>query len=510
MADSMKGAYPAPPFQEGLDWINTGGKSLTLADLRGKVVLLDFWTYGCINCMHIIPVLHQLEDKYANDLVVVGVHSGKYTEERITANIRTATWRLGVKHPVVNDRHFRTWRSYNVQAWPTVVLVRPDGQYIGQHSGEFTFDDFDKVIGTAVETYTKLGMMSAAPLHFTPDPEPVPPVPTGLRFPGKVLADPVNSRLFISDTANHRVLVASVSGDGTSALVTSVLGSGVAGFQDGTFSDAMLNHPEGLALQENILFIADKDNHSIRAANLTSGTIETIAGTGTIGHPRQGGVDKEVSLNSPWDVLESDNYLYIAMAGMHQIWRLILSTGRIDPFIGSGRENLDDGLHKSATLAQPSGLTTDEQLLFFADAESSAVRASDFSPDGYTQTLVGAGLFDFGDRDGPGLEARLQHCLGVAYHNGAIYVADAYNCKIKRIDLATKTCTTVLGSGQLGDMYEPGGLSVWEGQNGETTRLYIADTNNHRLLQSVVDKAGNLLPPIPVTITFAPEAVSGE
>ena len=176
---------------------------------------------------------------------------------------------------------------------------------------------------------------------------------------------------------------------------------------------------------------------------------------------------KDVSLNSPWDVLESDNYLYIAMAGTHQIWRLILSTGRVEPFIGSGRENLDDGPHKSATLAQPSGLTTDEQRLFFADAELSAVRASDFSPDGYTQTLVGAGLFDFGDRDGSSLEARLQHCLGVAYHDGAIYVADAYNCKIKRVDLATKMCVTVLGSGEPGDLYEPGGLSCGRGKTAK-------------------------------------------
>jgi thiol-disulfide isomerase/thioredoxin len=508
MADGMKGAYPAPPFQEGLDWINTGGKALTLADLRGKVLLLDFWTYGCINCMHIIPVVRQLEEKYANELIVVGVHSGKYIEERVTENIRTATWRLGVEHPVVNDRHFRTWRSYNVQAWPTVVLVSPDGRYIGQHSGEFTFEDFDKVIGAAVDTYSKAGMMSAEPLHFPLDPEPTPASRDGLHFPGKVLADPVHGRLFISDTANHRVLVTNLSQDGASASVVSIIGNGTAGFKDGAFGDAMLNHPEGLALQENTLFIADKDNHSIRAANLASGTLETIAGTGTIGHRGEGGIGRDVSLNSPWDVLESDNYLYIAMAGTHQIWRLILSTGRVEPFIGSGRENLDDGPHKSATLAQPSGLTTDEQRLFFADAESSAVRASDFSPDGYTQTLVGAGLFDFGDRDGSGLEARLQHCLGVAYHDGALYVADAYNCKIKLVDLATKTCVTVLGSGEPGDLYEPGGLSVWEGQDGANARLYIADTNNHRLLKSVIDDAGTLLPAIPVTLTFASGAAT--
>jgi thiol-disulfide isomerase/thioredoxin len=500
MAASIKGAYPAPPFQEGLDWINTGGKALTLADLRGKVVLLDFWTYGCINCMHIIPVVRQLEEKYANELVVIGVHSGKFIEERTTENIRTATRRLGVAHPVVNDRAFRTWRAYNVQAWPTVVLISPDGQHIGQHSGEFTFEDFDKVIGAAVETYGKAGLMSAEPLHFPLDPAPEPAAQSLLRFPGKVLADPAHGRLFIADTAHNRVLVAKVGADGTSARLESVIGSGTAGLRDGAFGEAMLNHPEGLALQESTLFIADKENHSIRAANLDDGTLETIAGTGTIGHSREGGVGKDVSLNSPWDVLESDNYLYIAMAGAHQIWRMILSTGKVAPFIGSGRENVDDGPHKSATLVQPSGLTTDEQRLFFADAESSAVRASDFSPDGYTQTLVGAGLFDFGDRDGTGLEARLQHCLGVGYHDGALYVADAYNCKIKRIDLATKECVTVLGSGEPGDLYEPGGLSVWEGLDGTGARLYVADTNNHRVLCTPIAEDGTLKAPVAVSL----------
>jgi sugar lactone lactonase YvrE len=448
----------------------------------------------------VLPVVHRLEQKYEGKLVVIGVHAGKFIAERETENIRTACRRLGVHHPVLNDRQFRTWRAFGVQAWPTVVLVAPDGKYIGSHAGEFSFEQFDRIIGVAVEAFTADGGMASGPLPISPEPEP--DIPGPLRFPGKVLADPAGGRLFIADTGHNRVLVATPDQTGQRATVTHVVGSGESGSRDGSFDAAALNHPEGLALQDSTLFIADTENHSIRAADLEAGTLTTVAGTGEIGYSRQGGPAAETALNSPWDVLESDNYLYIAMAGTHQIWRLYLSSGMVAPFAGSGRENIDDGPNPRATLAQPSGLTTDEQRLFFADSESSAVRAADFSPEGYTQTLLGTGLFDFGDRDGKGLEVRLQHCLGVAYHDGAIYIADTYNNKVKRYDMGTKEVRTVLGSGEPGDLYEPGGLSVWHGP-GEP-RLYVADTNNSRILFAPIKADGALGPAVPLEITLTP------
>ncbi len=449
-----------------------------------------------------MPAVSRLEEKYASQLVAVGVHSGKFIAERDTDNIRAATRRLGVTHPVVNDRAFRTWRAYNVQAWPTVVLVGPDGKYIGQHSGEFAFEDFDALIGQMVQVYSQSGALDRTPLRFPPDP--TPPSDSPLLFPGKVLADPAGSRLFISDTAHNRLLVAQVSGDGTSANVTQTIGSGEPGFRDGTFAGAMLNHAEGMALQEKTLFIADTENHSIRAADLDAGTLKTVAGTGKQGYSRTGGIGTATALNSPWDLLEIDNQLYIAMAGAHQLWRMELSTGVVSPFVGSGREDITDGPNLSAALAQPSGLTTDEQLLFFADSESSAIRASEFSPDGITQSLLGEGLFDFGDKDGRGKQVRLQHCLGVACYNGKVYIADTYNNKIKMLELSTKECITLLGSGDPTELWEPGGISVWA--SGNEARLYIADTNNHRVLQSKIGADAKLLPPTTIQITFSSEA----
>jgi DNA-binding beta-propeller fold protein YncE len=442
--------------------------------------------------------VRELEEKYGNELVVIGVHSGKFIAERVTENIRTATRRLDIPHPVVNDRQFRTWRAYNVQAWPTVVLIGPDGQYIGQHSGEITFEDFDPVFDAAIESYAPTGLLDSTPLQFKLDP--APPSDSPLYFPGKVLADALGKRVFIADTGHNRVLVARVSDAGDAAQVEQVIGSREAGFSDGDFATCRLNKPEGMALRGETLYIADTENHSIRAADLKAGTLTTIAGTGEQGYSRTGGVGTDVALNSPWDLLERDGWLYIAMAGTHQLWRMDLSTGEVSAFVGSGRENIDDGPNPRATLAQPSGLTTDGERLYFADSESSAIRVADFAPDGYTQTLVGAGLFEFGDRDGKAMQARLEHCLGVAHHEGKLYIADTYNNKIKMLDLTTKEVSTLYGSGEIADLYEPGGVSVWEGEG--VARLYMADTNNHRVLWSAIDQTSTLSSPTALGIFF--------
>lgn len=453
--------------------------------------------------MHILPAVRRLEEKYADDLVVIGVHAGKFIAERETENVRVATRRLGIEHPVVNDRHFRTWRAFGVQAWPTIVLIGPDGNYIGNHAGEITFEQFDPIFEAVIEAYNTAGLLDHRPLHFPLDPAPAEESP--LCFPGKVLADPRGGRLFIADTGNNRVLVTHLTQDGTRARVLSTIGSGQAGFLDGSFAEAALNHPEGMALDGDTLYIADTENHSVRAADLRAGTLATTAGTGEQGYSRTGGVGTSAELNSPWDLLVREGYLYMAMAGTHQLWRMNLQTAEVQPFVGSGRENIDDGPNGKATLAQPSGLTTDGKRLLFADSESSGVRAADFAPEGYTQTLLGEGLFEFGDKDGVGRgNVRLQHCLGVAWHESGVYIADTYNNKIKRYDERTKECVTVLGSGDATELYEPGGLSIWAGDG--TTRLYVADTNSHRVVQSSVGEAGKLSPSISLRIGFAREA----
>jgi sugar lactone lactonase YvrE len=299
---------------------------------------------------------------------------------------------------------------------------------------------------------------------------------SALSFPGKVLADEKAGRLFIADSNHNRILVTSLEG-----VVKHVAGSGEAGLRDGSFENAAFFHPQGLALDGDLLYVADTENHALRRLDLRNRTVATVAGTGeqAPGLPSPG-PGLKTALNSPWDLAFHRNVLYVAMAGSHQIWTFTPKTGQMALHAGSGQEGRTDGPLAQAALAQPSGLATDGKKLYFSDSEVSAVRSADMDPQGRVETLVGLDLFEFGDRDGTGQEARLQHPLGVAFHNGVLYVADTYNNKIKRLDPETKTCVTLWGTGRPGledgtkPLFdEPGGLSAAGG------RLFIADTNNH-------------------------------
>lgn len=479
---SFAGSVPAPEFPIGLDWLNTASP-LSWADLRGKVVLLDFWTYGCINCMHIIPDLKRLEAEFPNELVVIGVHSAKFTNEGDTENIRQIILRYGLEHPVVNDRDFLVWQTWGARAWPTLVLVDPAGNVVGAHAGEGAYVVFQPVIEALVEEFGASGGLDRTPLEFRLEKEGLPS--TVLAYPGKVLADGARQRIFIADTNHHRIVMANLL-DGR---VSAVFGSGAAGWIDGVGLEAAFHNPQGLALSEDgaTLYVADTDNHAIRSIDLESGSVTTLVGTGaqSTQYPPLAGMAPEVALNSPWDLALDGDHLYIAMAGSHQIWRMNLANSEVEPFAGSGREGTADGARTQAELAQPSGLALDEWgRLYFADSESSTIRWAEIAGDDQqVKTLVGSGasLFDFGDVDGVGNEARLQHPLGVVSDGKRIYVADTYNSKIKVVDPQTQEITTYLGGehgwrdGSDPLFYEPGGLDLID------RSLIIADTNNHAI-----------------------------
>ncbi len=429
--------------------------------------------------MHVLPQLRRLEEKYPNELAVVGVHSGKFHAERSTANIRQAVLRLEIEHPVVNDRAFRVWRSYEVSAWPTLALIDPLGHYVDSHSGEIRAEDFEPVIAGMVRRFEALGHLERRPLAFRPERRGEPERP--LAFPGKVLAE--GERLFIADTGHHRVLIARLREAGRRAEVEDIIGCGEAGMEDDVFADASLRHPQGMALQGEVLYIADIGNHAIRAADLARRQVETIAGTGE--QSRHYGLvprSRDVALNSPWDLTVRGRSLYIAMAGAHQIWSLDLDTQEAGPLAGNGREALQDGLLGQASLAQPSGLATGDGRLYCADSESSAIRFLDLGPGAAVHTVVGTGLFDFGDKDGVADAVRLQHPYGLAWHEGLLYVADTYNNKIKIVDPAGRSVRMIAGGvnpepsgGPDSPFWEPQGIAAADG------RLYIADTNHHRI-----------------------------
>ena len=488
MSSQERSRVRAPEIQGGSGWLNTD-KPLSLAALKGKIVLLDFWTYGCINCIHIIPDLKKLEAKYPNELVVIGVHSAKFKNEKETENIRRIILRYEIEHPVYNDSEFAVWQSYGVRAWPTRVLIDPAGYIIGGVSGEGYYDTIDETIGKVAAEFRKRGELNEEPLKLVLERTKVGDLP--LAFPGKIVADATNDRLFIADSNHNRVVITKL--DGT--LIDTV-GTADIGAADGAFDKATFYRPQGLALAGDSLYVADTENHLIRRVDLKTRTVETIAGTGkqTQVYPPKGGPARTTALSSPWDLQLVGRTLYIAMAGPHQIWKLDLNNNAVSIFAGSGREARLDGSLSESGFAQPSGIATIENTLYVADSESNIIRAIDIAG-GNVKTLVGGDLFEFGDVDGSGDDVRLQHPLGVVPLGDKLLIADTYNHKIKELDPKRRRVTSLFGTGKPGQadgsspsFYEPGGLAVANG------KLYVADTNNHaiRVIDLKTKQAGTL------------------
>jgi DNA-binding beta-propeller fold protein YncE len=501
----------APPLLGG-EWVNTAAP-VTLANLRGKFVLLDFWTFCCINCMHVLPELKKLEHAFPNELVVVGVHSAKFLGERATDNIREAASRYEIEHPVVNDAKMMIWNTYGARSWPTLVLIDPAGDVVWAASGERTFEEIKAAIDRGLPYYRAQGLLKPGPRPAIVDRTEHANSP--LKYPGKILADERTGQLFVADSNHNRIVVAKLDG-----RTEQVIGSGAIGRGDGSFEACSFNHPQGMALVGNSLYVADTENHLLRKADLSARRVTTIAGTGEKGSawPETGSAaenlanllkqkepaplkPKNIAISSPWALWPQGADLYIAMAGTHQLWKMPLDESTIGPFAGNGREDIVDGPllpgipydSSFASFAQPSGLTSDGKRLFVADSEGSTVRSVPFDASGKVETLVGltGTLFDFGDVDGSGRDVRLQHPLDVAWSDGKLYVADTYNNKIKAIDVQQHTCHTVAGTGKPGktdsekgseaSFNEPTGISASRG------KLFVADTNNH--LVRVIDLA---------------------
>ncbi len=508
MSSRYQGRVRAPELTGGRGWLNTD-KPLSIAALKGKVVLLDFWTYGCINCIHIIPDLKRLEAKYANSLVVIGVHSAKFDNEKETDNIRRIILRYEIEHPVVNDADFAIWQAYSVRAWPTQVLIDPAGYVVGVAEGEGNYEVLDSAISKLTADFKARGELNEQPLKLALERAAVGDLP--LAFPGKVLADALGNRLFIADSNHNRIVVTRL--DGT---LLETIGTGAAGASDGSFERATFFRPQGLALDNEMLYVADTENHLIRRVDLKQRTVESIAGTAEQSRVRnQTGAARTVALNSPWDLQLVGRTLYIAMAGPHQIWKLDLDRGEVSIFAGSGREARADGTLLAAAFAQPSGLASDGRTLYVADSESNIIRAIDLKT-ARVSTLAGGDLFEFGDRDGQGDEVRLQHPLGLVAEHGKVLIADTYNHKLKQLDAESRTVKTFLGTGKPGQsdgaqpsFYEPGGLSVAGG------KLYVADTNNHavrvvvlKTKQTATLKLNGLQPPASSAVAGATEAAA--
>lgn len=480
-----QGDVYAPEFPKTTIWLNSK-KPLSLAELKGQVLLLDFWTYCCINCLHVLPDLKYLEEKYQDQpFLVIGVHAAKFFNERNIENIESAIARYEIGHPVAVDEGRVIWESYAVSAWPSFVLIDAAGRIRGTLSGEGKRNQLDWAIAGLLKEGRKEGVLAKEKLAVE---EKKPARENLLSFPGKIALDSAGSRLFIADS-NHQRILACHFHTPFEAHIQEIIGSGEKGAQDGDFPQAAFNQPQGLVLLDEFLYVCDTGNHLLRQVDLKGKKVKTLAGTGE----RAGfGVSfassqpgLKTALNSPWDLDYAEGYLYLAMAGAHQIWSLSLADNQIKPFAGSGLEGIVDGNLASAQLAQPSGISVKGGKIYFVDSESSSLRLIDLQENS-VRTLIGSGLFEFGYRDGLFASALLQHPLGVFATENEVYLADSYNHALRRADLKTRTISTLIGRREearvclVGDraceqvpLFEPNDVCLFP------PLVYLADTNNH-------------------------------
>lgn len=462
--------------REGLEWFNVAGP-LALKDLRGKLVILHFWSYCCVNCMHVLSALKQVEAAYPDEVVVIGVHSPKFAAEQQPANLRAAIARHGITHPVVNDISFQLWRAYAVSAWPTLVFIGPEGHVMGQMAGEPDPERLLTAVCELVERWDTQEILSPRALAVTPVRDP------GGRFafPARIKPVPGRERRWaLADTGHNQIAL--LSDDGTEIAR---FGSGRPGFADGPADTAAFNTPQGLAADADTVYVADTGNHAVRRIDLATGTVRTLAGTGERGMV----VDTEepalaAALASPWDLAADGALLHIANAGTHQLLTLDVAARELRALAGNGGEDIVDGPGHDAQLAQPGGLAldADNNILYFVDSETSSVRTVDLTS-GAVRTLVGEGLFEFGSDNGAFELARFQHPLGITLVSGEVLVADTYNNKARVLDLAARRVRDLDDGFQCQDATcrppaEPAG--IWA---DGPERVLLADTNNHRILE---------------------------
>lgn len=516
----------------GRNWLNTGGKQLTLEDLRGKIVLLDFWTFCCINCLHVLDELRPLEAKYSDVFVTVGVHSPKFEHEADPVALAAAVERYEIHHPVLDDPELETWQAYTARAWPTLVVIDPEGYIVAHLSGEGHAAGLESLVEELVAEHEAKGTLHRGDGPYVP----AEPTAGNLRFPGKVLALPATNTFLVGDSGHHRL----VELEADLETVRRTIGSGARGFADGGPDEAQFNEPQGLALLPAPIarrvgydvVVADTVSHRLRAVSLETGAVTTVAGNGVqrlldagnqvkarpvelqeVSHDLGGDADDipedaaprledtflgtdalTISLSSPWDLIWSTTLerIVVAMAGTHQIFTFDPVTGAVEILAGTGLEGLLDGDSTAAWFAQSSGLAEDAHgNIWVADSETSALRVLSFlTVNGRSRTqvqsAVGTGLFDFGFRDGEAEQARLQHPLGVtALPDGSIAIADTYNGAIRRYDPSTRQVSTLLRG-----LAEPSDVLVDQApvESGGEPLLIVVEANKHQLLRAPIPK----------------------
>jgi DNA-binding beta-propeller fold protein YncE len=458
----------APEFYPGLEWVNSPAPSL--ARLRGRVVVLGFWHAGSAWCHKLLDDLRFIQGKHADGLSVFGIHSPKFEAERSPRVVQKAINQHAVRFPVANDAAFVTWQHYGIRAWPSIALLDAQGRLVEIASGEMRREELDQRVAQLLEEAGENNERVFEAVQPVLKPEPRVP----LAFPSGLAV--TQNHLYIADTGHHRVLECNHEG-----RVLRQFGSGNPGFLDGGSAESGLQSPRGLAVFKDTLYVADTGSHALRRIRLLDGDVDTLAGNGRPGLPAgaMSGAAPDLPLNAPWDVAAGQDRIYLAMAALHQVWEYDLSKRNLRPVAGSGRLGLIDGSGIGAAFAQPAGLALVQQTLYVADSTGSAIRSVHLG-NGGVQTLVGHGLFDFGDQDGTRSAARLQYPSSIALdpRSPLLWIADTYNDALRMLRL---------GGGDLRRheidyrLHQPAAIAASPGA------LWVANTNAHEVIRIDLD-----------------------
>jgi len=461
----------APSFPKELEVFNTD-RPISLQDLEGRIVLIYFWSYSILECELLIKQIQQLEREFSDSLSVVGIHSPKFEGEKDREQLRKSILRLGIEHPIINDKDFRIWGKYGAKVWPTSMLITPLGDVSGFITGSTVYDalyEGIEALQTQFEMYlnpTKLIPLKRENLR-TPQ--------SVLSFPMGVIADPLTKKLYIADTANHRIVVTTTEGQ-----VLFVIGNGFAGFADGAFETAQFDSPQGLALLNGDLYVADSGNNKIRRINTTSRFVETLPiQEYSFEFDAEGTNDTGVFI--PTGLLSYGKTLLIASSGNNLIFSFDTESEQLLPFAGSGRLQLKDGKNETVDFAQPTSIAKAAGSLFVADSLSSSLRLMKEEENSVVVTTIsGKSLFEYGDALGDTEHSLFQYPRALTYSSGKLFVTDSLNHKIKAIDPIAFQASLITGAepGFVDGDFKEARFDFPTAITALDNSLYVCDTNN--------------------------------
>jgi len=455
----------APELPGSIEWFNVD-RPVRLADLHGMLVLLDFSLGDTACSRHSQHELNRLAGRFSDELVILCAHLPELPAAMRRSHVRSLISRQDVRFPVLHDPERVCRALFGIHDQPVRILIDRDGCIVGTSHGIGKQSHLERVIAHQISLcggWARRGPPFKVRLE---------PATRGtLHFPTRLIV--AHDRLYIADSGNNRILMTTKQGG-----ILREYGGVAAGFVDGPAGSAAFDNPQGLCRVDEYVYVADTGNHAIRRINLRTDEVETLAGTGS-----DAGQDlsklsmpRDCVLNTPCDVLFRRGQLFIAMTGLHQVWRLSMIDNVLSIFAGSGAAGSADGPSHLASFTQPVSLAWCDGRFYCVDAGSGTVRCID-PVSGYVTTLqVGA------DRAGTGAAGmeQLQHPLDITSdeRRKRLWIADTWNNTIRSVDIRVRPATRGVSGRRLD---EPAGLAF------DNNTLYIANTNAHEVLRVDTD-----------------------